>query len=147
MTINHFRKGMEENLPVNQKFIFLILCDMANSDGVCWPGTWLIAKRASLSEEEVKAQINNLEKDGFISRAKNMKINGYEKSNVFIVYPCDKSQLVKTSSSVINKEEKDNLLINDKSIKNNCFSDDKPVAAKDIAQKYLAECRNSLNKF
>jgi DNA-binding Lrp family transcriptional regulator len=66
-----------------QKFILVALADTADDFGVCWPSYETIAKKCSVSRRSVIRSINDLIKQGIITKTRRFKANGFNNSNCF----------------------------------------------------------------
>ena len=65
----------------SQRLLMLAIADSANDDGFCWPGTQLLAVKASMSVRTVLRSLKALEQDGWIKinrKAHHRKGNTYE---------------------------------------------------------------------
>jgi DNA-binding transcriptional regulator YhcF (GntR family) len=65
----------------SQRLLMLAIADSANDDGFCWPGTQLLAVKASMSVRTVLRSLRALEQDSWIKinrKAHHRKENTYE---------------------------------------------------------------------
>lgn len=141
MTINHIRMAFEEDMPSVQKFVFVVLCDMANNESACWPGPWLIAKRASMSEDIVLRELENLKAKGLIEISKNTNFMGKIRNYLFFVYP-DKSINDKNNKKTSDLSGEARGRVQDKSI--NRTNKNNPILASETARAKIAELKKNL---
>jgi len=102
MTSMHVKMSFKEDLPTKSKFVFVILCDMANTDNVCWPGIRRLSAISGISEEEVNFVINLLIERRLVERRSKIISAGETRINAFIVYPKEKQEkIIKNKQSNI----------------------------------------------
>ena len=69
-----------------QKLVLIVLADVANEKGECWPSHKYIAKKAECSVRTVIRALNELESKGFVYITKRSK-KGFKTSNLYRI--CD----------------------------------------------------------
>lgn len=89
------------------KWLLVTLCDYANDKGLCWPSTFTLAHRTSMSRATVARKLNKLEEMGLIARLDQGKMyyiklshseTGVSQSETAPVSQCD-TKLPRTNNS------------------------------------------------
>ncbi|QLG88562.1 helix-turn-helix domain-containing protein [Chitinibacter bivalviorum] len=68
--------------PVD-KLTLLVLADVADESGLCWPSQKYIARRATISQRSVQRVLNRLSGAGLIRVEKRTRADGSQTSNYY----------------------------------------------------------------
>ena len=80
----------------SRKFVLAVLYDVADANGICWPGVAYIAKVTGLSERTVRSALKELTRDGAITRQHRKKPDGEPDSDLTTVnWPNEVAALLK----------------------------------------------------
>ena len=70
-----------------QRLLLLILANVADEQGYCFPGVNYLARKVGLSHRMVRRHLAQLEGDGLISRAFRVEAKGQEVNDYFLALP------------------------------------------------------------
>jgi hypothetical protein len=87
MSIRLMNQVFELSLRPIEKLALLVLADMANEKGICWPSLKYAARRASISVRTMQRTISSLEKDGLLLRQTRFRTDGSQTSSELLVLP------------------------------------------------------------
>src|SRR6185312_10127715 len=65
------------------KIVLLALADHSDDSGIAWPGLKGLAKKCSLSRRSLIGAINELIKQGYLTKVNQFDENGRQQSNVY----------------------------------------------------------------
>ena len=83
MSISIMTAVWKLQIKTTEKLCLLALADMANDDGVCWPGRAKLADKVGITERSLKRVRASLEEQGFVDVLARSGEDGRQKSNVF----------------------------------------------------------------
>ena len=83
--MNYFKSVYAMELSHRAKIVFLYLKDHADAEGRCWPGIKTIAADLELSRSTVKRALDDLCREGLISKERRWRENGSYSSNLYRV--------------------------------------------------------------
>jgi hypothetical protein len=66
-----------------KKIVLLYLADLADEDGLCFPGSVRMTERCGVGRSAGVDALKQLEKDGFIRRENRYRLNGSQRSNCY----------------------------------------------------------------
>jgi hypothetical protein len=75
--------ALAQSLPSTKKLVLIVLADIANADGVCWPSQAKVADVCGLTRSCVNKHLGELEKAGLIARERRYREDGSETSCVY----------------------------------------------------------------
>ncbi len=81
--MGYFNKVYQADLNHRAKVVYMYLKDHAGQDGTCWPGIKTIAIELKLSRSTVKRALDDLCREGLISKEKRWRENGSLSSNLY----------------------------------------------------------------
>lgn len=81
--MNYFKSVYAMELSHRAKIVFLYLKDHADAEGRCWPGIKTIAADLELSRSTVKRALDDLCREGLISKERRWRENGSYSSNLY----------------------------------------------------------------
>jgi len=79
--MGYFEKVYQSNLSHRARTVYMYLKDRAGKDGACWPGIKTIARELKLSRSTVKRALDDLRREGLISKERRWRENGSLTSN------------------------------------------------------------------
>jgi len=79
--MGYFEKIYQSDLSHRARTVYMYLKDHAGKDGSCWPGIKTIATELKLSRSTVKRALDDLCREGLISKEKRWRENGSFSSN------------------------------------------------------------------
>jgi hypothetical protein len=92
----------------SQKLVMLCLADFSNDDGACWPSIETIARKSGVSVTTVKTTINQLIKDGWLSKqSRPGVVRKGHRINSSNMYHLSVSLLMKTAYENLNNDKAD----------------------------------------
>lgn len=72
-------------LPHRAVTVYCYLCDRANKKGECFPSTRTIANDLSISRRTVFHALNDLEREGLLTRKGRHRTSGGRSSNLYVL--------------------------------------------------------------
>ena len=72
----------KQALSCHQKLVLIMLADMADADGCCWPTIKTLAHKCGMSAAQTRKCISKLEKSRFVIRESRVRKHG-STSNMF----------------------------------------------------------------
>lgn len=79
----YFQKIYHSELKHRARAVYMYLKDHADKDGACWPGIKTIAKELKLSRSTVKRALDDLCREGLITKTPRRRENGSLSSNLY----------------------------------------------------------------
>lgn len=83
--MGYFEKIYQSELSHRARTVYMYLKDHADSRGQCWPGIKTIAAELGLSRSTVKRALDDLCREGLISKEPRWRENGSLSSNLYTV--------------------------------------------------------------
>lgn len=81
--MGYFEKIYQSGLSHRARAVYMYLKDHADREGKCWPGIRTIAAELHLSRSSVKRALDELCKEGLISKEHRWRENGSLTSNLY----------------------------------------------------------------
>lgn len=81
--MNYFKSVYALDLNHRAKIVFLYLKDHADAEGLCWPGINTIAAALEISRSTVKRALDDLCREGLITKERRWRENGSYSSNLY----------------------------------------------------------------
>lgn len=79
----YFQNIYRSDLNHRARTVYMYLKDHADSQGQCWPGIKTIASDLGLSRSTVKRALDDLCREGLISKERSWRENGSYTSNLY----------------------------------------------------------------
>lgn len=83
--MGYFEKVYRSELSHRARAVYMYLKDHADSEGRCWPGIRTIAAELNLSRSTVKRALDDLCREGLVSKEQRWRENGSLSSNLYRV--------------------------------------------------------------
>lgn len=114
MSIKYLNKAFDYPLAdTGAKFVLVVLCDHADSDGFCYPSMETISKHTGQSIRTVQRGVKKLEELGLIRREERRNNQGYKSSDAYYVLDDklspDKNDVSHQSNCPVHIESKDSI--------------------------------------
>lgn len=81
----YFQNIYRSDLNHRARTVYMYLKDHADSQGQCWPGIKTIASDLGLSRSTVKRALDDLCREGLISKRQRWRENGSLSSNLYTI--------------------------------------------------------------
>ncbi len=81
--MGYFEKVYRSELSHRARAVYMYLKDHADSEGRCWPGIRTIAAELNLSRSTVKRALDDLCREGLVSKEQRWRENGSLSSNLY----------------------------------------------------------------
>ncbi len=81
--MGYFNKVYQSDLSHRARTVYMYLKDHADKENTCWPGIKTISTELKLSRSTVKRALDDLYREGLISKEKRWRENGSLSSNLY----------------------------------------------------------------
>ncbi len=81
--MGYFNRVYQSDLSHRARTVYMYLKDHAGKDGACWPEIKTISTELKLSRSTVKRALDDLCREGLISKEKRWRENGSLSSNLY----------------------------------------------------------------
>lgn len=84
MSITALNWAFAQNIePSAKKFVLVALADIADDYGICFPSYKTISNKTNISTRTVMRHVDDLIKDGFLSKSNRLRYNGSQSTNIY----------------------------------------------------------------